>query len=57
LIAPAPRDSNLANLSLTFICDSPPLLQRRHLESGYRSDQPEGLQNPNQHDHEYNNIQ
>ena len=46
-----------ADLLLTSRADDRLSLQRRNLESRYRSDQPERLQNPNQHDHEHDDIE
>jgi hypothetical protein len=43
-------DLILADLLLTSLTRDLRSLQRRHLESGYCSDYPEGLQNPDQHD-------
>src|ERR1035437_2668999 len=50
-------DLLLADLpSISFAGDRRSL-QRRHLGSGDSPDQPERLQNPNQHNHEHDNVE
>jgi hypothetical protein len=56
MAASAAADLMLADLHPISFAGDRRSLQRRHLESGDRSDQPERLQNPNQHNREHDDI-